>query len=173
MKKSMILVVCMFFLVSTALFAQNKYVGAAKCKMCHQSADKGNQYAQWSSSKHSKAVDALKTEEAKKIGKAKGIADPSTDAKCLKCHATASAVDASLLDGLTVADGVSCESCHGPGSNYKAPAVMKVLADAKAKGLIIPTEDVCKKCHNAESPTFKSFDFKTYSEKISHKNPKK
>lgn len=171
MKKTTLLLVCL--LVASGISAQNKYVGAAKCKMCHNAEDKGKQYAKWSESMHSKAFETLKGEEALKIGKTKGIADPSKDPKCLKCHSTASSVAANLLDGITVEEGVSCESCHGPASAYKAMNVMKDINLAKSSGLIIPDEKVCVGCHNAESPSYKPFDFKTYVAKIAHKKPVK
>ena len=160
-------------MASTASVAQNKYIGSAKCKVCHNAPDKGVQYTKWAGSKHSKALERLKSDTAKLIGSTRGVADPSTNAKCLKCHATAFGVATDLLGGLTLAEGVSCESCHGAGSAYKNPAIMKNLADAKSKGLTIPNEKICLKCHNSESPVFKSFDFKTYYAKISHKNPKR
>ena len=166
--KKLSLIACMLFLVSTVLIGQNKYIGAAKCKMCHNT--KGKQYDIWSASKHAHALEALKSEAALKIGKAKGIASPSTDAKCLKCHSTGASIDASLNAGITKEEGVTCESCHGPGSNYKMPAVMKNKADALTKGLVAVSEKTCTKCHNSESPTFKSFDYKTYYAKIAHKN---
>ncbi|MCX6230115.1 MAG: cytochrome c family protein [Bacteroidetes bacterium] len=168
MKKLSIVMACMLFLLSNVLLAQNKYVGAAKCKMCHMA--KGKQYPQWSASKHAKAFEALKGEAALKIGKEKGIASPSTDAKCLKCHSTAAAAGA-LVDGITKEEGVSCETCHGAGSAYKAPAVMRNKADAMKNGLILPNEKLCVKCHNSESPTFKGFDYAASLAKIIHKNP--
>lgn len=173
MKTKLMLIVGLNVFFTSVIFAQNKFVGAAKCKMCHNAADKGAQYIKWSQSKHAKALEALKSDEAKKIAKNKGIANPLIDAKCLKCHSTDFGAAANLKDGITANEGVSCESCHGAGSAFKTMSVMKNLADAKSKGLIIPNEKVCIKCHNAESPTFKSFDFKTYSAKIAHKNPKK
>ena len=48
---------------------------------------------------------------------------------------------------------------------------MKDSAKAKANGLISPTEAVCKKCHNSESPNFKGFDFAKYKAKITHPKP--
>ena len=170
MKKISCVLACMLIFVSSVLLAQNKYVGASKCKMCHMA--KGKQYPIWSESKHAKAFETLKGEAALKIGKEKGIASPSTDAKCLKCHATAAVIDASLNGGITNAEGVSCETCHGPGSAYKAPAIMKNRAEAIKNGMIIPDEKVCLKCHNSESPTFKSFNYATYYAKIAHNNPK-
>jgi hypothetical protein len=39
------------------------------------------------------------------------------------------------------------------------------------KGLVIPDEQVCIKCHNEESPDFKGFDFDEYFAKIAHPDP--
>lgn len=170
MRKLSVLTVCMVFMFTNMLLAQQKYVGAKNCKMCHMT--KGKQYPTWSESKHAKAFETLKGDAAKKIAKEKGIADPSTDAKCLKCHSTAAAVDTKLIAGITKEEGVSCETCHGPGSAYKAPAIMRNKDEAIKNGLIIPSEKLCTKCHNSESPTFKGFDYAKYNAKIIHKNPK-
>jgi hypothetical protein len=136
-----------------------EYIGAAKCKVCHNSPAKGEQYKQWAGTKHASAMKSLKGDELK-------------NPKCLKCHSTAASVNQKLIDTITVEEGVSCETCHGPGSAYKAMAIMKDQAKSKANGLIIPDEKLCKTCHNAESPTFKGFDFKTSWAKISHPMPK-
>lgn len=42
---------------------------------------------------------------------------------------------------------LDCESCHGPGSEYKAKAVMEDPARARAAGLVIPDKDFCAQCH--------------------------
>jgi hypothetical protein len=166
--------VLILLLTVNMLFAQDaKYIGAQKCKMCHNAEEKGKQFTKWAESLHAKAFATLQGPEALKYAKEHNIADPSKEPKCLKCHSTAAGVDAALLAGLTVEEGVSCESCHGPGSAYKSISVMKDLAQSKANGLIIPDETLCKKCHNPESPTYKPFDFATYSQKIAHPNPKK
>lgn len=47
--------------------------------------------------------------------------------------------------------GLDCEACHGNGSDYKAMAVMKNPAAAKAAGLVTPTPDFCRKCHGAKA----------------------
>jgi len=169
MKKISLVLACMLIFASSVLFSQNKYVGAAKCKMCHMT--KGKQYPTWSESKHAKAFETLKSEAALKIGKEKGVASPSTDAKCLKCHATASSIDASLNGGIKNEEGVSCETCHGPGSTYKTVPLMKNRAEAIKNGLIIPDEKLCLKCHNDEMHTKPAFNYATYHAKISHKNP--
>jgi len=169
MKNLLIITFALF--AGSSVFAQDfEYIGAAKCKMCHNKPETGKQYDQWKTTGHAKAFETLKTPEALKIAQAKGIADPSKDQSCLKCHATA-AINADLNLSITMEEGVSCETCHGPGSAYKSMAVMKSREQSLAKGLIIPDEKLCKKCHNAESPTYKPFDFAVASKAIVHPNP--
>ncbi|HEY3371728.1 MAG TPA: cytochrome c family protein [Prolixibacteraceae bacterium] len=157
--KKLIFLMGMVVFFLTSVNAQNaQYVGAAKCKMCHNKADKGEQYNKWLASPHAKAMAALKGAELK-------------NPKCLKCHSTAAGADQSLIASITVEEGVSCESCHGAGSLYKVATVMKDQKAAMAKGMILPEEKVCKKCHNEESPNYKGFNFKEYSAKIAHDDP--
>ncbi|MBN1819343.1 MAG: cytochrome c family protein [Prolixibacteraceae bacterium] len=149
----------MIIIFSSASIAQSyKYIGADKCKMCHNKADKGAQYDKWAAGPHAKAMESLSADEQK-------------NPKCLKCHSTAASVDQSMVATIKVEEGVSCESCHGPGSIYKSATIMKNQQLALTKGMILPEEAVCKKCHNEESPTFKGFDYKEYSAKIAHPDP--
>lgn len=170
-KKTFIIALLAIF-AGSAMQAQSfKYIGSAKCKMCHMKPDKGDQYNIWLKSPHANAMKALSTDEAKKIAAEKGIADPSTDAACIKCHSTVGHIDAKLVAGIKITEGVSCESCHGPGSMYKGASVMRSRELALKKGMILPTEEVCKTCHNSESPTYKAFDYATFSAKIAHPDP--
>ncbi|HAN79205.1 MAG TPA: hypothetical protein DCQ31_16270 [Bacteroidales bacterium] len=146
--------------------AQFKYVGADGCKMCHNKPAKGDQYNTWLNGKHAKAFSLLKTEAEKK------------DPKCLSCHSTFGSVAAADISGRTFAatEGVSCESCHGPGSAYKAPAVMKDQGIAKSKGMIIPSQSTCDKCHDdAKKPsghkvlTKRNFVYDAKTQKFDHK----
>jgi len=157
--KKLFFLLGMFIFIASFANAQGaQYIGAAKCKMCHNKADKGEQYNKWLASPHAKAMAALKGDEAK-------------NPKCLKCHSTAASVDQSLVASITVEEGVSCESCHGPGSVYKVATTMKDQKLALTKGMILPEEKVCKKCHNEGSPNYKGFNYKEYAAKIAHKDP--
>jgi hypothetical protein len=150
------------------------FVGAEKCKMCHNAPAKGAQFTKWSVSNHAKAFATLASEEAKTIATAKGIADPQKAPECLRCHVAGSGAPAAkLTDKYKTADGVSCEACHGPGGDYWKMDVMKDKAKAAAAGLVMPTEETCKTCHNADSPTFKEFDFAKAKATIAHPNPTK
>ncbi|MFC2114347.1 multiheme c-type cytochrome [Bacteroidota bacterium] len=146
------------FVCSNSIAQTYTYIGAAKCKMCHNKTTTGQQYKKWSEGPHANAMSSLKEAEKK-------------NPKCLKCHSTAASVDKSLVGTMTVEEGVTCEACHGPGSAYKSASVMRDRKAAVAKGMIIPDEKLCKKCHNSESPTFKGFDYAKYLAKIAHLNP--
>ena len=157
----------------SAVQAEHEFVGVTKCSMCHKKPEQGEQFKIWQESKHAKAFETLKTPEAKEQAAKLGIDDPSTSGKCLKCHSTAyNFTEAKATEAITVEEGVSCESCHGAGKDYMKKSVMEDEAEAVAQGLIIPDESTCKKCHNPEAPTYKSFDFKERSEKIKHPVPK-
>jgi len=170
--KKFISVLVIMLVGSGFLFAQDyKYIGAAKCKMCHNKPNKGEQFNKWSKLKHANAMKSLVSQKAIDYAKANGIADASKEAKCLKCHSTASTVPAKLNAGIKPTEGVSCESCHGPGSAYKAVSVMKNQKLAIQKGLIVPDEALCKKCHNDENPFFQGFDYAAALKTIAHPDP--
>jgi Cytochrome c554 and c-prime len=155
--------------------AAHQYVGADKCKMCHMSEAKGNQYGVWMKSTHAKAYETLAGEKALAIAKEKGLAKPPQEtAECLGCHVTGSGKPAEMFAAsFKKEQGVSCESCHGPGSDYMKMNIMKDQAAAVAAGLIMPDEKTCTGCHNDKSPTFKGFVFKEAFAKIAHPNPAK
>lgn len=164
----------MVLFASSALMAQNfKYIGASKCKMCHMKPATGAQYNVWLKGPHAGAMKTLASEKSLEIAKKMGIADPTTDAACIKCHSTVGGVDAKLVASAKMAEGVSCESCHGPGSMYKGASVMKNRDLAMQKGMILATEEVCITCHNEESPTYKPFNYAEKVAMIAHPNPAK
>lgn len=167
MKKLMVLfVVSAGLLIGEEKEKKFEYIGSKKCKVCHQSEKSGNQWGKWLESSHSKAFQTLASEESKKIAKGMGINDPQKSDKCLSCH-----------NGWDNEEGVGCEDCHGPGSEYKSMNVMKGIFEGNLKpedyGLIRSNEELCKKCHNEESPTYKEFKFEEFLKKIEHPVPKK
>jgi len=160
---------------SLTLIAQDKkfmYVGVKKCKTCHNTKKMGKQYDVWSQNKHAKALESLASEKSLNYAKENGIADPTKAPECLNCHATAATVDKALQEKtLTMEEGVSCESCHGPGSEYKSMKIMKDHEASLANGLIVPTKEVCETCHNDKNPFHKEFDYDAYVKKIAHPIP--
>lgn len=158
---------------SPAAMPEHEFIGAKKCGICHKKPEQGAQLAIWEKTKHAEAIETLKTPEAKEVGQKAGVTDPATDGKCLKCHSTSySFTEQKVSDTIAVEEGVSCESCHGAGKDYMKKSVMENKQEAIAEGLVIPTEETCKKCHNEQSPTYKPFDFKESWDKIKHPLPK-
>lgn len=170
--KKVILLICTIIFLGNVISAQtNKYIGADKCKLCHNKPDTGDQYGKWLKDPHSQAIKTLSNQKSLDYAKKNGIAIPAKETKCLNCHSTYDRVAANLRGGILATEGVSCESCHGPGSSYKSPSVMKNLAQSKANGLIVPDKALCVQCHNKDNPFFKEFVYETYLAKIAHPNP--
>ena len=154
-----------------AISQEFAYVGAQKCQICHKSETQGRQYPIWEASKHSQSLEALTSPKAAEVAKTMSVENPAGDPACLKCHAPLSAQAPEIKAG-----GVSCEVCHGPGSEYKKLSVMKDKAAAVKSGLILSVgpeaiKAQCLKCH--ESSHCAAFDFATAWEKIKHTVPAK
>jgi YVTN family beta-propeller protein len=139
-------------LISGAAPTAPVYVGARACGACHTGAGMGHQYAKWLGSKHAKAYAVLSNPESVEIARLSGVRmEPWKSPICLGCHATAAfAEDWEKDDGFRVEDGVQCETCHGPGSEYMAEEVMRDRAAAMKAGLRRPTETTCRVCHLAK-----------------------
>jgi hypothetical protein len=169
--------ILVLFIITQFINAQekNSYVGVSVCSPCHKSEKQGKQLDIWKNSKHASAMKTLKTDEANKIAKDKGLSAAAAESKeCLKCHASGYDADKSLIgEKFDLNDGVQCETCHGPGSNYKSQKVMKDSSLAVKNGLIVHEniESFCTGCHNSESPTFKGFEFAKMWDKIKHPVP--
>ena len=165
----------------------SKYIGTKRCAMCHKKEETGNQYGVWQSLAHAKAYEILASAEAKAVAAELGIDDPQQSGKCLKCHSTAYNFTEELqTDQVAVEDGVSCESCHGPGADYRKKSIMEDREACIANGMVYPArEKSCTLCHNEESPTWKpdryttasgekvGFDVDQAYEKIKHERPSK
>jgi len=125
------------------------YVGAGVCGSCHDGMAMGHQTSLWLLTKHAKAYASLATPEARKIALLSGVPqEPQDSAVCLGCHATASDTeDWEKDETFSLRDGVQCEKCHGPGSEYIDAKVMKNRPAAIAKGREMPTIADCAKCH--------------------------
>jgi len=159
--------------------ADAQYVGAKKCKSCHKKELIGNQYAAWVDGPHAKAFETLKSEDAAKVAKEKGISGPAYEAdECLKCHMTGHGEPATAFKKkpLAAKDGVQCESCHGPGSLYRKKKTMSDHDKSVAAGMWEPGEDekICQKCHNKDATGWdpeEGFNFEERKEEIAHNIP--
>jgi hypothetical protein len=134
---------------------QHRYVGAKKCKTCHEKQDIGDQYAWWLDSAHAKALDTLGSDQAKTWATERGVGDPQKADDCVRCHVTAHGVpDKSVSRKFDRTAGVQCEACHGAGKDYRKKKVMIDRDLAVAKGLVLQSDKVCVTCHNDESPAW-------------------
>jgi hypothetical protein len=158
-------------LAGLVIAQEHTYVGAQKCQICHKSESQGRQYPIWEGTKHPKSFEALTSPKAADAAKAMGVDKPAEDPKCLKCHAPLADKAPELK-----ADGVSCEVCHGPVSDYKKLNIMKDKAEAVKNGLVLyggpeAIKAQCLKCH--ENPHGVAFDFASAWDKIKHPIPGK
>jgi len=157
----------------------HKYVGAAKCKSCHNKELMGDQWGEWEKGVHHKAYETLMSDDAIEIAKKKGLATPPHETDdCLECHVTAYGMPAAAFDKkpIPVTEGIGCESCHGPGKDYRKKKTMSDRDKSVAAGMWEPENDakICTACHNDRSPTWdaaKGFDHEAMMEKIAHPIP--
>ena len=151
------------------------YIGVTACaRRCHARDRVGGQLGLWEDSAHANAYSTLGTPQAAEVGAAAGIeGNPQEAAECLRCHTTAWGVaDSHLGDRFDRTQGVQCESCHGPGADFKSRDVHAESQEAGiAAGLVIPTEEVCVTCHNSDSPTFEAFNYDERAAEIAHPVP--
>ena len=119
------------------------YVGYKKCRGCHRGKRRDHVSDKWEISKHRKAFDLLSKEEQK-------------NPVCLQCHTTGYG----RMPNGAFLEGVQCEECHGPGSEYKSGKIMnsrryEIKRDEQRKqavdaGLWLPTMKTCKRCHRTK-----------------------
>lgn len=128
------------------------YIGSEACGKCHDGPAMGHQFTRWRLSAHARAYASLSLPEAAEITKLSGITEEPHRAKmCLGCHATAADEEAwRLADGFHLEDGLQCEACHGPGSEYAVEAIMRDKPRAMANGLRIYNRDDCMICHRVK-----------------------
>ncbi|MBV9074841.1 MAG: hypothetical protein JOZ10_14525 [Acidobacteria bacterium] len=115
--------------------AENRYEGAGSCSAtaCHgsvraltQTKVLQNEYSTWVlQDKHARAWNVLNNQVSQRIAKilgpaSLGAADAAHAPKCLACHALYAPQDQKARD-FDLSDGVSCESCHGPSSQWLGP----------------------------------------------------
>lgn len=137
---------------------QPQYEGRKKCSSCHKS-----QYQSWRDTAHAKALESLQPgiePEAKRKAKLDPQKDYTRDRDCVGCHVTGFAADGGydLEEPSKFLAGVGCESCHGPGAEYRLlhrksgqafeknakTTPRQALADA---GQEFRFEERCNACH--------------------------
>jgi len=155
------------------------YVGAKACATCHQGKGMGHQFSRWLGSKHATAYAILAKPQAKKIAQLSGIPqEPQESPMCLGCHATGAHSEAWEKDEtFFTEDGVQCEKCHGPGSEYMDAAIMVDREAAVKAGLIMPKIRDCMVCHQVKGShvavhKLPKLDMEKALQAIAHPTPK-
>ncbi|MBN2078887.1 MAG: hypothetical protein JW838_07965 [Spirochaetes bacterium] len=156
---------------------RHEYMGNAVCANCHSAESIGNQYDQWLRSPHAKAVLILKTEDARKMAQSLDIEKPDEDPRCLRCHTTGGGAEPK-----TIAEGVGCEACHGPGGAYHEyanhvdtvnrrggyeTALKNGMYPILGISSIKKREKLCLRCHNSKRPCFPVKPEEIYRQSIS------
>jgi YVTN family beta-propeller protein len=144
------------------------YEGVSVCAECHAGRMFGYQFSNWRLTAHADAYASLSTPRAAEIAAEMGVqGDPRTSAQCLQCHTTAFHQSAGgLRDTCTLYEGVSCEACHGAGSEHVAEARAQQESSPLTQKLDKVSEQTCDACHaNAHG---KPFDYAAAVQAIAH-----
>ncbi|MCW8984690.1 MAG: ankyrin repeat domain-containing protein [Thermoanaerobaculales bacterium] len=149
-----------------------RYVGSKVCMDCHTGPEQGQQDIRWMRSRHAHAYWRLGSDWSLFLAKLRpyyqDLEDPISDDRCLLCHVTGSQdPDALFTSSYRTQEGIGCESCHGPGSEYATADVMADREAFLANGGRIPDAETCKNCHRNSD----NFDWAEYWPKIAHPKP--
>lgn len=140
---------CTVLALGAAPRREPTWVGVAVCARCHDQAHGRGQVERWRASRHARAYAALALPSSPGIARLSGVnVEPFRSPICLGCHATATDVEGWERDStFAIENGVQCELCHGPGSEYSDEAVMKDREAAERAGLRTPKRERCLICH--------------------------
>ena len=168
----------LFFSISTPhLFAEEtnstvfepKFLGSQSCSAssCHGGAgEKSKQYTIWSTHDfhHARPYATLETARSERLAEVLRIANPTQSTRCTVCHAPFATVPAErLARDVTVTEGISCESCHGPAENWIRSHTRPdyTHADRVASGMrdmhsLYVRANTCVACHQAVDPEIRA-----------------
>jgi hypothetical protein len=141
-----------------------KYIGPGSCAAtsCHGSVKPvagsrilQNEYSTWIlQDKHSRAYQALTGEVGERMARILKLGAKAEESqKCLTCHALSVAAE-QRGRAFEIAEGVSCENCHGPASAWLGPHTTRDWPHEKsvAQGMtdtrnVIHRTEKCLECH--------------------------
>jgi YVTN family beta-propeller protein len=147
-----------------------KYAGVLACAKCHEGPLMGYQFSLWRKGPHAQAYAVLASPRGYELAKAAGVTgDPQESEACLQCHTTGAGFSKdSFLAGFDFREGVQCESCHGPGSEYSPEAIMRDKVGSRNRGLAAVSEKTCQGCH--ENAHGHVFNYENNVRQIRHPN---
>lgn len=148
----------------------SKYLGVVTCSgsTCHGAPRPSpdarvlqNEFITWHrEDAHAKAYRVLLEDKGRRIAENLGIANAAAAPECLNCHTNNAPVE---LRGkrFQLADGVGCESCHGPASKWLGLHVTgEASREENLKAGMYRTEDpvaraaLCQGCHVGDNSKF-------------------
>jgi hypothetical protein len=119
------------------------FIGSSACGSCHASRATGSALIDWQSGPHVDAFATLNSREARQI-----LADEEIDiSSCLQCHSTITHAPIGKAQQRIQSEGVGCERCHGPGSEYSLSAVMRKEGGLLELGGNLGSLAQCGSCH--------------------------
>jgi len=139
-----------------------RYTGPGSCSSpsCHGSVQPRTdnsvlqtEYSVWAvRDKHSRAASVLKNDLSKGIGRILDLR-PDTSDKCLACHSL-NVTEEQKSRSFDSDEGVSCENCHGPASNWLGPHTTRGWSYDRSveQGMsntrdLIKRSEICLSCH--------------------------
>jgi hypothetical protein len=139
---------------------------------CHQGAGQGHQDVLWMKSRHAHAWWDLGADWALFVARSRphyqDVSSPVDDERCLLCHVTGAQDEDGLYAGsFRRQEGVTCEACHGPGSDYVDPGIMADREAFLARGGVVPDEATCRRCHRNRE----RFSYEEWSPRMAHPLP--
>lgn len=168
-----------------------KYLGSLACARCHtepQTQDKTpdeqghlrtdfvllTEYPTWKDhDKHSTAYASLKNDRSRRMGELLGVDVTTAAAGCINCHAMPFP-EARRGDQFKLEDGVSCDGCHGPSSEWLVPHFTdknwRTLSaiEKEAKGFLdvrdpVKRSKMCVSCHLGDAAAGKLVTHEMYA----------
>lgn len=121
-----------------------QYTGVELCRSCHQSLSSGRQYQIWRLGPHAGAYEALEGDSAR-MYLSRTRKDVST---CLPCHTAIGRESKNDAEKAINSEGIGCERCHGPGSDYSYYNVMLDREEFLSEGGVAGSLDDCYSCHS-------------------------
>ena len=153
--------------IPAALSAQkepSKYIGPGSCAAtsCHGSVKPvagsrilQNEYSTWIiKDKHSRAYQAMTGDVGERMARILKLGAKAEEApKCLACHALSPSTERRGR-AFEISEGVSCENCHGPASDWLGPHTTRSWPHEKSVALgmhdtreVIHRTEKCLECH--------------------------
>lgn len=124
-----------------------RYIGSDRCASCHESRASGSAFERWRSGPHSRAYDILS--ETRSIAYRDSSGTELSD--CLPCHTTIGREVWHEGEEKLLKEGVGCERCHGPGSEYTPSIVMRDAEEFRLHGGSGGSLQECGSCHRTST----------------------